>query len=145
LAPAAPPQVYCAELARWHLSGQNGLLDVGIGTARSACHGRRADPVSPAQLVWKHKLVFMVGSQHFLYRAPVPAFAKYEIHTQLDAIDNKWMFMRQTFCVGRGHAAGGAALVLTNALALACLASPRLASCSLAAAKVGEQGGQGVL
>jgi len=67
--------VYCAELARWHLSGTNGLLDQ----------------------VLRQGWLFMVGSQHFLYRAPVPPFAPYEIHTVVDAIDDKWLYMRHTF------------------------------------------------
>lgn len=67
--------VYVAELARWNLSGLNGLLGVA----------------------WEKKLVFLLASQHFLYRAPIPPFTRYQVVTQVDSIDEKFMYMRQTF------------------------------------------------
>lgn len=49
--------VYCAELARWHLSGLNGLLGVAM----------------------KNKYAFLVGGQAFRYRRAIPPFAKYQV------------------------------------------------------------------
>ncbi len=67
--------VYVAELARWHLSGKNGLLHAAF----------------------RNKWQFIVGSQAFRYRYAIPPFAQYQVKTTVDAVDDRWMYMTQSF------------------------------------------------
>mmetsp|Transcript_16081 Transcript_16081/g.21132 ORF Transcript_16081/g.21132 Transcript_16081/m.21132 type:complete len:207 (+) Transcript_16081:83-703(+) len=67
--------LYCAELARWHLSAKNGLLSAAL----------------------RRKWLFMVGSQAMRYRRAIPPFAKYQVWTVLDSVDDRWLYMTQTF------------------------------------------------
>jgi len=67
--------VYAAELARWRLVGQTALAGVAL----------------------RNKWTLMIGSQAIRYRYAIPPFAKYQITTKVDAVDEHWMYMSQYF------------------------------------------------
>jgi len=67
--------VYNAELARWNLAGANGLLAA----------------------VARNKWQLMVGGQAFRYRRAIPPFARYQIWTEIESMDDQWLFITQTF------------------------------------------------
>ncbi|KAF0695257.1 Aste57867_13925 [Aphanomyces stellatus] len=67
--------LYNMELARWHLSGLSGLLN----------------------LCFRHKWMLLVGSQSIRYRHSLPPFAAYEIHSDIVHWDDTWFYFCHRF------------------------------------------------
>ena len=75
--------VRCAELARWAYATERGLFNKLL-----------------------KRMFFIVASQHFVYRAPIPFMSRYEVHSRIGLLDDKWIILRQTFVRPKTHKKG---------------------------------------
>ncbi|OQR96692.1 hypothetical protein ACHHYP_13827 [Achlya hypogyna] len=67
--------LYNMELARWHMTGLNGLLGIAA----------------------RKKWMFLVASQSIRYRRSIAPYAPYEIHSQLVYWDDTWTYFSHQF------------------------------------------------
>ena len=79
--------IYSAEIARWSFLGETGMSQ------------------------FKDKWVFMVGSQSAKYKKEMFWRMKYNVLTDLDAIDNKWFYVTHNFMDQKNEAMHAQVLV----------------------------------